>query len=32
MIGYFDDLSEAIRNGTADDELLGEMLTGTQWK
>ena len=25
MLGYFDDLSEAIRNGAADDELLGEI-------
>ena len=25
MVGYFDDLSEAIRNGTADDALLGEI-------
>jgi mannose-6-phosphate isomerase-like protein (cupin superfamily) len=23
MVGYFDDLSEAIKSGTADDELLG---------
>ena len=25
MVGYFDDLSEAIANGTADDEHLGEI-------
>ena len=25
MVGYFDDLSEAIRKGTADDERLGEI-------
>ena len=25
MVGYFDDLSEAIMNGTADDEHLGEI-------
>jgi quercetin dioxygenase-like cupin family protein len=25
MVGYFDDLSEAIRNGTANDERLGEI-------
>jgi quercetin dioxygenase-like cupin family protein len=25
MLGYFDDLSEAIRNGAADDELVGEI-------
>lgn len=25
MAGYFDDLSEAIRNGSAEDELLGEI-------
>ena len=25
MVGYFDDLSEAIRNDTADDEHLGEI-------
>jgi quercetin dioxygenase-like cupin family protein len=25
MVGYFDDLSEAIRSGTADDEVLGEI-------
>ena len=25
MVGYFEDLSEAIRNGAADDEVLGEI-------
>ena len=25
MVGYFDDLSEAIQSGTADDELLGRI-------
>ena len=25
MVGYFDDLREAIRNGTADDAFLGEI-------
>ncbi len=25
MVGYFDDLREAIRNGSADDALLGEI-------
>ena len=28
MVGYFDELSEAIKQGTADDELLGEIADG----
>jgi quercetin dioxygenase-like cupin family protein len=29
MVGYFDDLSEAIRSGTADDELLATIADGS---
>jgi hypothetical protein len=25
MVGYFDDLSDAIRNGSADDEVLSQI-------